>query len=168
MGNLHKSILSVEIKGLCQYTVSPHVKCQNWAKLKKIQVIVKPPEVDDSGEEIDEDEPLYTIEQAPDPKYKFNFITSESYFQRKLLFQDNATKICEEFLPNHETRKRFMTKQPYDKTGGTHIFMSHSDMNTANKQTTETGMSHVEGGWPEHINYQIVEHRNNFIRRTCK
>jgi hypothetical protein len=139
-----------------------------WAKLKKIQTIVKPPEINDIGEEIIEEEPLYTIEKLPEPKYKFKFFRSVNYFQRNTHFQDNEAKVCEEILPCLEMRKKFMKKQPYDKSVGSHTPISHSDMNTSNKQTTVSGMNHVEGGWPEHVKPDILEHRNKFIRQTCK
>ena len=143
-------------------------RMSKWAKLKKIQAIVKPPERNEKGEEIIEETPLYRIEDVPEPKYKYKFITSENHFQRKPQFDDNKEPLYEKILPCTERQKMFIIKQPMNKSVGSHIALSHSDMNTCNKETTETSMNHVEGGWPEHVRLDIIEHRNKFIRQTCK
>lgn len=31
-----------------------------------------------------------------------------------------------------------------------------------------SSVNHVEGGWPEHVKPELIEHRNKFIRQTCK
>ena len=42
--------------------------------------------------------------------------------------------------------------------------MAHSDMNTEAKTIKMSGMNHTEGGWPEHVRTEMVEHKNKFIR----
>ena len=42
--------------------------------------------------------------------------------------------------------------------------MAHSDMNTDAKTIKMSGMNHTEGGWPEHVRTEMVEHKNKFIR----
>ena len=42
--------------------------------------------------------------------------------------------------------------------------MAHSDMNTEAKTIKTQGMNHTEGGWPEHVRTEMVEHKNKFIR----
>ena len=42
--------------------------------------------------------------------------------------------------------------------------MAHSDMNTEAKTIRMSGMNHTEGGWPEHVRTEMVEHKNKFIR----
>ena len=46
--------------------------------------------------------------------------------------------------------------------------MAHSDMNTEAKTIKVSNMNHVEGGWPEHVRTEMIEHKNKFIRQTCK
>ena len=47
---------------------------------------------------------------------------------------------------------------------GLHTSMAHSDMNTEAKTIKTQGMNHTEGGWPEHVRTEMVEHKNKFIR----
>ena len=42
--------------------------------------------------------------------------------------------------------------------------MAHSDMNTEAKTIKMSSMNHTEGGWPEHVRTEMVEHKNKFIR----
>lgn len=42
--------------------------------------------------------------------------------------------------------------------------MAHSDMNTEAKTIKMSGMNHTEGGWPEHVRTEMIEHKNKFIR----
>jgi hypothetical protein len=32
----------------------------------------------------------------------------------------------------------------------------------------ESSVNHVEGGWPEHVKPELIEHRNKFIRQVNK
>ena len=139
-----------------------------WVKLKKIQPVSKPLEIDENGIETEEEKHLYEIEQIPDPKYKLKVFKPLQYFQRNLYFQDAEDQSCQDILPCPELRKMFIMQQPYHKNVGSGTPMSHSDMNTTNKETTETGMNHQEGGWPEHVRKELAEHRSKFIRHTCK
>ena len=41
-------------------------------------------------------------------------------------------------------------------------------MNTDAKKIVQASMNHTEGGWPEHVRTELVEHKNKFIRQTCK
>ena len=47
---------------------------------------------------------------------------------------------------------------------GFHTSMAHSDMNTEAKTIKMSGMNHTEGGWPEHVRTEMIEHKNKFIR----
>ena len=46
--------------------------------------------------------------------------------------------------------------------------MAHSDMNTEAKTIKMSGMNHTEGGWPEHVRTEMIEHKNKFIRFIFK
>ena len=144
------------------------IEMSKWAKLIKVQALVKPLDVIKKEEEIVVEDYLYKIEETPDPKYKFKIFRSSAFFRRTIQLDDSGIQAKEDILPCQNERKNFIMKEPIHKSVGFHVSVSHSDMNTSNKETAETGMNHVEGGWPEHVKTEIAEHRNKFIRQTCK
>ena len=133
-----------------------------WTKIKKI---IAP--IEDDLEEVTE-KPLYEIQEIPDPKFRLKIVKPLNYFIREIDFQDGETKSCDELLPCPKTRRKYIPAQPFHKTNGNHISMSHSDLNTEAKELSCTSMNHREGGWPEHIKAELSEHTNKFIRQTCK
>ena len=134
----------------------------NWTKVKSI-VAVK----EDDPEEI-EDKPIYEIQEMSDPKFRLKIIKPLNYFIRPAEFQDGETKSQDEMLPCPKTRKKYIPAQPFHKTNGSHTRMSHSELNTDAKEMSSTSMNHTEGGWPEHVKSELSEHKNKFIRQTCK
>ena len=71
-------------------------------------------------------------------------------------------------MPDFGVRRKYILSQPFQKSVGNHTAMAHSDMNTEAKTIKVSNMNHVEGGWPEHVRTEMIEHKNKFIRQTCK
>ena len=139
------------------------LRMSKWGKVKSI-VAVK----DVEPEEYEEEEPIYEILEMPEPKFRLKIYKPLNYFMRKAEFQDGETKVHDEMLPCPKTRKKYIPSQPFHKSDGHHIPMSHSDMNTEAKTIVATSMNHTEGGWPEHVKPDQIEQANKFIRQTCK
>ena len=119
--------------------------------------------------EQEEEVPIYTIETAPDPKFRFKLMRPQAYFEgRRADFQDTSTETRDEMMPDPETRRKYIICQPFHQASGNHTPMAHSDMNTTTTKMEESSINHVEGGWPEHVKPELIEHRNKFIRQTCK
>ena len=87
-----------------------------------------------------------------------------TYFMRQPAFGDSETKANDEMLPDSAVRKKYILSQPFEKCVGSHTSMAHSDMNTEAKTIKMSSMNHTEGGWPEHVRTEMVEHKNKFIR----
>ena len=136
------------------------------SKWNKVQSLVA--EQEKEPEENDEDKPIYEIKEMPEAKLRFKILKPLNYFMRKAEFQDRESKVDEEMLPCPKTRKKYIPLQPFHKSQGSHTPMSHSDMNTTAKIVKGTSMNHMEGGWPEHVKTDLIEHKNKFIRQTCK
>ena len=83
-------------------------------------------------------------------------------------FTDSETKAEDEMMPDFGVRRKYILSQPFQKSVGNHTAMAHSDMNTEAKTIKVSNMNHVEGGWPEHVRTEMIEHKNKFIRQTCK
>ena len=83
---------------------------------------------------------------------------------RQPAFGDSETKANDEMLPDSAVRKKYILSQPFEKCVGSHTSMAHSDMNTEAKTIKMSSMNHTEGGWPEHVRTEMVEHKNKFIR----
>ena len=135
----------------------------NWDKVQSVVT-----EQDTSLDEPEEDKPLYEIREIQDAQFRLKIIKPLTYFIRKAKFQDSETKVQDEMLPCPKTRKKYIPSQPFHKSQGTHTPMSHSDANTTAKKIVGTSMNHMEGGWPEHVKTEMIEHKNKFIRQTCK
>ena len=83
---------------------------------------------------------------------------------RKPQFGDSETRADDEMLPDIGVRKKYILTQPFEKCEGSHTAMAHSDMNTEAKTMKNSSMNHSEGGWPEHVRTEMIEHKNKFIR----
>ena len=136
------------------------------SKWDKVQNMVA--EKEGENEEIEEDRPIIEIREIPDPKFRFKILRPLNFFIRKAKFQDGETKAQDEMLPCLTTRNKYIPLQPFHKSQGSHTPMSHSAVNTEAKKIVETSMNHKEGGWPEHVKTDMIEHKNKFIRQTCK
>ena len=137
-----------------------------WSKIKMVKTMVKGEKKD--GEEEEDEDVLYEIMDLPDPKYKFKFLKPVTYFMRQTMFSDSETKVADEMMPDFAVRRKYILSQPFEKAVGNHTSMAHSDMNTEAKTIKVSNMNHVEGGWPEHVRTEMIEHKNKFIRQTCK
>ena len=88
--------------------------------------------------EPEEEEPIYTIETPPDPKFRFKLMRPQAYFEgRKADFQDTVTETKDEMMPDPETRRKYIICQPFHQASGNHTPMSHSDMNTTTTKMEE-------------------------------
>ena len=136
------------------------------SKWTKVQTLVGEKEAEIVEE--DDDKPIFEIKEIPDPKFRFKILRPLNFFLRKAEFKDGETKAQDEMLPCPTTRNKYIPLQPFHKSQGSHTPMSHSAVNTEAKQIVGTSMNHKEGGWPEHVKTEMIEHKNKFIRQTCK
>ena len=74
-----------------------------WGKVAK--TLGEKGEEEDMEEE--EEVPIYTIETAPDPKFRFKMMRPQAYFEgRRADFQDTSTETRDEMMPDPETRRK--------------------------------------------------------------
>eukprot|EP00562_Extubocellulus_spinifer_P031720 CAMPEP_0178723246 /NCGR_PEP_ID=MMETSP0699-20121125/25442_1 /TAXON_ID=265572 /ORGANISM="Extubocellulus spinifer, Strain CCMP396" /LENGTH=590 /DNA_ID=CAMNT_0020374309 /DNA_START=76 /DNA_END=1848 /DNA_ORIENTATION=- len=79
------------------------------------------------------------------------YTKARSEFGKHCQFEDGETQVIESILPTDEYDSNYVQRNPCTKSVSTVPQVSETEVNTERVVTTNSGMHHVEGGWPKDV-----------------
>ncbi|KAH0540922.1 hypothetical protein KQX54_020523 [Cotesia glomerata] len=96
------------------------------------------------------------------------FVKKRSQFGKQCIFDDSEVTVEENIFPNHDAMKDYVRINPVDKAVQISKQFAVHEVQTETVLTKESGMNHLEGGWPKDINFNDEEIVARYRRRVEK
>ncbi|XP_050671885.1 dynein axonemal intermediate chain 2 [Leptidea sinapis] len=90
------------------------------------------------------------------------------YFGRQTLFEDHGPELCVSIPSNPALYKHYILRNPVNVAVQNTSTMSEHWVNSVRAEYTNSGMNHVEGGWPKDINMNDPEATQRYRRKIEK
>ena len=91
-----------------------------------------------------------------------------SEFGRHAQFSDRPAELHVDIPPDVETRKNFVSRNPIHQEVQAVQQMSEHSANTEVKVTADSGVNHLEGGWPKEVNPAELEQVTRYKKKVEK
>lgn len=91
-----------------------------------------------------------------------------SEFGRQCLFSDRGPELIDNYPPNRSFLKEYILKDPVSRSQQGAPVYAEVLLNTTRAEFTNSGMNHVEGGWPRDVNMMDEEQTKRYKRKVEK
>eukprot|EP00036_Acanthoecidae_sp_10tr_P010001 CAMPEP_0182915526 /NCGR_PEP_ID=MMETSP0105_2-20130417/374_1 /TAXON_ID=81532 ORGANISM="Acanthoeca-like sp., Strain 10tr" /NCGR_SAMPLE_ID=MMETSP0105_2 /ASSEMBLY_ACC=CAM_ASM_000205 /LENGTH=630 /DNA_ID=CAMNT_0025052397 /DNA_START=32 /DNA_END=1924 /DNA_ORIENTATION=+ len=91
-----------------------------------------------------------------------------SEFGRQANFSDRSAKLVADIQPDPALAASYMVRSPVDMACQETKEYSEHEVNTETAEYTNSGMNHVEGGWPKDVDPNEVEQTQRFRKKEEK
>ncbi|KAL4648624.1 dynein intermediate chain 2, axonemal-like [Arapaima gigas] len=98
----------------------------------------------------------------------YEYVKKRSEFGRPCNFSDRASDLHLDIQPDAELAACFFSLDSRDVGMQCAADMSENEVNTVRIESESRGINHTEGGWPNNVNPQEIEHTMRFRKKVEK
>ncbi|XP_029654451.1 dynein intermediate chain 3, ciliary-like [Octopus sinensis] len=96
------------------------------------------------------------------------YTKTRAEFGKQCIFTDKNPELIVDIKPKPEDKENFIEFNYCDKEVNHIPEISEHEVNTESFRTNNTGINHVEGGWPKDINCEDVDQIQRFRKKVEK
>ncbi|VVC90885.1 unnamed protein product [Leptidea sinapis] len=108
------------------------------------------------------------MEKSEKNDLTYEYTRRRKYFGRQTLFEDHGPELCVSIPSNPALYKHYILRNPVNVAVQNTSTMSEHWVNSVRAEYTNSGMNHVEGGWPKDINMNDPEATQRYRRKIEK
>lgn len=98
----------------------------------------------------------------------FSYQKKWKEFGRPPAFEDTEVKILGTVPPDPNQADEYVERNPNQMVLSNIPQMSFHSVNTERIPTTQRGMSHTQGGWPDDVDHTEVADYNRYIKKMVR